>query len=290
MADNMVSVIIPTYNRKDTLKRSIDSVLNQTYGNIEVIIVDDCSTDGSFEYIADVYEEVQNITYIMNDKNIGPGAARNVGVMHAKGEYVAFHDSDDVWMPDKLEKQMKLMKQTDDNVGFVYSSFCGEAQDGSIGVWPPENWENSKKEGDIFSWLLLQPMVGAITIVMKKEIFLTVGGFNEELRALEDYEFSLRVAQRYNILFIEEALARVYNSADSVGKSALNSMYAQCYIAKKYLKEYEKYGLKKEKYLRMLDEAKKYGIVGEFLKAILYNMQDEDYIQYVKETLEKGEN
>ena len=111
MVKELVSVIIPTYNRKHTIRRSIDSVLAQTYRAFEIIIIDDCSTDGTMEYVHELYGDITdvNIIYVKNDNNIGPGASRNIGVSYASGEYIAFHDSDDEWLPHKLEKQMEAM-------------------------------------------------------------------------------------------------------------------------------------------------------------------------------------
>ena len=85
-----VSVIIPTYNRKDTLKRAIDSVLNQTFQDLEIIIVDDCSTDGSLEYITELYGEVEHLIYVRNQKNMGPSASRNIGAAYANGKYIGY--------------------------------------------------------------------------------------------------------------------------------------------------------------------------------------------------------
>lgn len=107
--NELISVILPTYNRKNTIKRAIDSVLNQTYKNIELIIVDDASSDGTLEFVSRQYGEDERITYIINEENLGPSGARNVGVANAKGSWIAFQDSDDEWHMDKLEKQVSLI-------------------------------------------------------------------------------------------------------------------------------------------------------------------------------------
>lgn len=280
-----VSVVIPAYNRKNTLKRAIDSVLNQTFQDLEIVIVDDCSTDGSFEYIAELYGEVEHLIYVRNDSNMGPSASRNIGASYANGKYIAFHDSDDEWMPTKLEKQMEAIRSADDDVGLVYSGFTSICEDGRELYWPPREWGNEQKEGDVFSTLLISPLVGVITLLMKKDLFLALGGFNEELKALEDYEFTLRVAYSHKFLFIDEGLAVAYESSESVGKGSDNHIITQCYIMNQYKNELEKYGLKRDKFFKVLNEAQIHNRVRSYLKNIVYNMCDEDYMQYVKTAL-----
>lgn len=116
----LVSVIIPTYNRIHTLPTSIDSVLKQTYENLELIIMDDASEDGTEEYVQGIGDS--RIRYRKSDINMGPSAARNLGAELAAGDYLAFQDSDDEWMPDKLEKQMELML-SDEELSLVYCEF-----------------------------------------------------------------------------------------------------------------------------------------------------------------------
>lgn len=282
MKKTEVSVVIPTYNRKNTLKRAIDSVLNQTFQNFEIIIVDDCSTDGSFEYIAEQYGELDNLIYVRNENNIGPSASRNVGVSYAGGTYIAFHDSDDEWMPTKLEKQIEAIKGADERTGLVYSGFKTVCEDGRELYWPPEEWGKELKSGNVFRTLLTTPLVGVITLLIKRELFLELGGFKEELKALEDYEFTLRVAYAHKFLFIDETLAVAYESNDSVGKGSDNHIITQCYIMNRYKNELEQYGLKKEKFFKVLSEAQIHNRVRSYLKNIMYHMCDEDYLQYVK--------
>jgi GT2 family glycosyltransferase len=141
--------------------------------------------------------------------------------------------------------------------------------------------------GDVFPVLLIQPLVGVITLLMKRELFLELGGFNEELKALEDYEFTLRVAYAHKILFVDEILAIAYETANSVGKSSDNHILTQCYIIHKYQKELEQYGLKKEKFFKVLYEAKIHNRVREFLKYVVYNFQDAEYQEYVKVALKQ---
>ena len=113
----LVSVVIPVYNREDTIQRAVDSVLNQTYSNIEVLVVDDGSKDNSLEMLKK-YHNDNRVKIFCQEFNQGANAARNRGIREAKGEYIAFHDSDDEWLPDKLEKQIKRMEYGDFHVSF----------------------------------------------------------------------------------------------------------------------------------------------------------------------------
>lgn len=115
-----VSVILPTYNRAHLLERAIQSVLDQTYPDFEIIVVDDASIDNTVNIIKGIINE--RIRYIRHEKNKGAAAARNTGIKLAKGKYIAFQDSDDEWLRDKLEKQIKIFETVSPEVGVVYTS------------------------------------------------------------------------------------------------------------------------------------------------------------------------
>ena len=116
--NGLISVIIPTYNRRNVIMKSVESVLGQTYKNLELIIVDDASTDETYQLFENIYDK--RLKYLRYEKNQGACYARNYGVDHAVGEYIAFQDSDDIWHPTKLEEEMHLL--IDDNSDIV---FCG---------------------------------------------------------------------------------------------------------------------------------------------------------------------
>lgn len=210
----VVSVIIPTYNRINTLPASVESVLNQTYGSLEVIIVDDGSDDGTEEYVRGFTDS--RVRYIKNIENEGPSAARNLGVSLAEGEYVAFQDSDDRWLPEKLEKQMRLLLDPENDFGMVYCEITRYHCDRERGVVPSRNISFDYKQGLIFKTLLLLPLISTQTIVAGRQDFINAGGFNEDLNTFEDYEFTLRFSQSHEIGFVGEPLVKAYDSADSV--------------------------------------------------------------------------
>lgn len=117
---NMVSIIIPIYNAKKWIKDTIENILNQTYDNFELILVDDCSKDGTRKILKQ-YENKNNIKIIYLAKNRGPGIARNIGLKSARGRYICFQDADDLWDKDKLKKQLAFMKKK--GCAFSYTGF-----------------------------------------------------------------------------------------------------------------------------------------------------------------------
>lgn len=149
----LVSVIIPTYNRAHTLPASIDSVLCQTYDNLEVIVVDDGSTDGTEIFVRGLADS--RVRYIKNSGNHGPAAARNLGVRRAEGEYVAFQDSDDEWRPDKLEKQMPLLLEPLEKTDLVYCEYTRYHGENRRETVPSKVLPAESKQGNILPKLLL---------------------------------------------------------------------------------------------------------------------------------------
>ncbi len=248
----LVSVIIPTYNRIQTLPASIESVLNQTYGNLEVIIMDDASEDGTEEYVKGM--EDNRIRYRKSGINMGPAAARNLGAELATGEYLAFQDSDDEWLPDKLEKQMELMLK-DEELSLVYCEF-GMYQGEELRIRIPfREIPYDQKCGDLFSYLLLYPLISTQTMVVKREAFLEEQGFNETLKAYEDFEFTLRFSRRNRIGFVEETLVRVNSSPDSVNKRFAERSHAQFFMAREMLEPLRERDLLWQKLEIILQEA-----------------------------------
>lgn len=237
----LVSVIIPTYNRVKTLPAAIESVLGQTYGNVEVIVVDDGSDDGTEEYVNALTDH--RIKYIRNAVNRGPAAARNLGVRQAQGKYVAFQDSDDEWHTDKLEKQMPLLLDTVRGYDLVYCEFTRYYGEERHDLIPSKNIPLSCKQGKMLAVLLLQPMISTQTIVVKRDVFLQVGGFDEHLKTFEDYEFTLRFSRDHHIGFVEESLVKVNDSPDSVDKRFADRIRTQAYVVREMIEPLREYGI-----------------------------------------------
>lgn len=231
--NDLVSVILPTYNRAHTLLRAANSVLNQTYKNFELIIIDDCSTDNTEEVVKNIHDE--RIVYIRQFSNKGAAAARNTGIKIAKGDYVAFQDSDDEWLPEKLEKQMNVFKSVSLEVGVVYTGFWRIEKGKKIYI--PAT-KTTKKEVDIHNKLLKGNFITTQVAVVKKECFKKLGGFDERLPRLQDWELWIRISEHYGFYFIDEALAIVYLQKESISMSIDALKIALDLIEEKYFNEF----------------------------------------------------
>ncbi len=208
-----VSVIIPTYNRAHVLKRAIQSVLDQTYPDFELIIVDDGSEDNTEETVKAFRD--QRIIYIRHDRNRGGSAARNTAIKSARGKYIAFQDSDDEWVPEKLEKQMKVFRDSSPEVGVVYSGFFKWEK--TQKVYIPSPWV-IQREDSIHGELLKGNFVGAPSAVVRKECFQKMGGFDEEIPVLEDWELWIRISKYYQFRYVNEPLLVSYYSEGGVNE------------------------------------------------------------------------
>ena len=213
---DLISVIIPTYNRSYCIERSIRSVLNQSYKNLELIVVDDCSTDDTERVVHSI--EDARLRYTKLKKNSGPSAARNAGIKLAQGSYIAFHDSDDVWHLDKLEKQMNCFAvNPDSTMVFCKFKILGE----NPKIIPEDNFfDTTLCEHGMLDILLRSPKIGAPTILIKKSNLKTDVFFDESLHTLEDWELSLKIAANGKISFVNEVLVDVYQSENGVNNSS----------------------------------------------------------------------
>ena len=198
-----VSVIITTYNRADMLPRAVDSVLAQTFTDYEIIIVDDCSTDHTRDVIAKFDDpRVRSLRHEVNKRQ---AAAINTGIADARGEYIAFLDDDDEWLPAKLERQTALLDSSPPNVGLVYGWL--DEVNGSTGRVTP-SYRNTI-EGDVFDNLLaLEIPSPTSTLLVRASVARDVNGFDERLRRHIDNDFICRISQRYHLAALPEVVAR----------------------------------------------------------------------------------
>lgn len=254
-----VSVVMPCYNNAPYVRQAVDSILQQDYPNIELIVVDDGSNDNSLEVLASYGERIK----VVSQPNQGPAAARNNGIRHATGDYIAFLDSDDLWLQGKLSAQLEFLKINPDFI----ACFC------SWSVWDgnsipefnlPTAEQRLELQQDKSGWLYLplldDSVIHTISVVIKKQIVDKVGFFNEEFRAGEDHDYWLRLsrvgkiaklkttyalyranpqsttnkvhAKNFSLLVLQEAVAK-YGLCDPDGKCLPEALYQQ-YIAERH--------------------------------------------------------
>lgn len=263
-----ISIILPTYNRVHCIARAINSVLEQTWQDYEIIIVDDCSTDGTKEYVQSLQN--QRIKYILLSQNVGVGAARNIGIKEAVGEYIAFQDSDTIWVSDKLEKQVMYLDSLDNSTAMVYSPYKRIYHDYSI-IYPGLDVPMEEKNGCILKHLLEHPLVDAPTMLIRKCVLSELGGFDPCMKALEDYELSIRIAQKYQICILDEVLLFSYNEEDSISNDSGRYIQNSFYILKKHRKLFEQY----DRVMSYLNDLSKYSVCYQQLELYVKCLQDQ---------------
>jgi len=228
-----VSVIIPTYNRAHLIGRAIESVLSQTYDCFEIIIVDDASVDGTERVIRNYTDK--RIRYIRSDKNMGPAGARNVGIESARGKYIAFLDSDDEWLPEKLKKQIRILETTSSKVGVVYSGTWRIMGDKKFFIpWP----KTIRKEGNIhYDFLCGKYLVPTPAAIVKKACFSKVGTFDNNLPAIAEWDLWIRISKYYHFKYINEPHVISYYTRNSISTDLLKKNRATIKILKKHFIE-----------------------------------------------------
>lgn len=192
-----VSVVIPSYNRLNCLKRAIESVRNQTFTPCEIIVVDDGSTDGTGEWLATTGKP----DIVITQDNHGVSHARNRAIEKASGKWIALLDSDDYWYPSKLQRQVEALKQNQ----HMRLCHCDEHWYRN-GARVNQKFKHRKSGGYIFNQCLPLCAISPSATIMQKKLFQEVGLFDESLPACEDYDLWLRITCREAVLFIDEPL------------------------------------------------------------------------------------
>jgi glycosyltransferase involved in cell wall biosynthesis len=200
-----ISVILPTYNSARTIGESIDSVLKQTYPDFELIVVDDGSTDNTKKIVYGYTD--RRIIYIYQS-NQERSAARNKGIAHARGKYIAFIDSDDIWIDDKLAKQFPVL-EADKELGLVYSDLYHFDDETGENLFVFSNIIKLYRGKIKLHLLLKNCFIQSPTPLVRREVINVVGPFDPSLVFGEDWDLWLRIAAKYPIDYIDEPLARV---------------------------------------------------------------------------------
>jgi len=227
MINKKVSIIIPTYKRADKIHRAINSALEQTYENIEVIVVDDNDLDNyklELENKMKVYEDNPKVKFIQHNENKNGAFARNTGFEHSEGDYICFLDDDDFYLKNRVKKSVEALENNPDYFG-VYTSVLTIMNNGLLRIFPAE------KSGDLSKELLLNNLLigTGSNIFLKREAYETLKGFDTTFIRHQDIEFMLRFFDHYKLLALNEIL---------IVKDNYNPINIPNYLSYKKVKEY----------------------------------------------------
>lgn len=261
----LVSVVIPTFNRADILAKAVDSARQQTYQNLEIIVVSDGSTDQTDQVVQQLQQEDRRIRYLSYSPGKGGNFARNHGARHAKGEIIAFLDDDDTWHEQKIDKQLSTLGK-DEKVGLVYT--------GALAIYEEENTSYTitpKYRGDLSREIFKANLIGITsTVLLRKRVFEEAGFFDEMLPARQDYDMWIRVCQLCLVDYVQEALVDYYNRKGQGQVSRNFDRYKKAteMIIRKYSHLFDGEGEKKNFEFSMYMMAAKHAMrVGETVNA-----------------------
>ena len=278
----LVSVIIPVYNRADILSRAISSVVKQTYENFELIIVDDCSTDNT-EAVVRAFKD-NRIIYIRHPQNKGAAAARNTGMSKAQGELLAFLDSDDEFLPEKLEKQVEVFKELPEDTGLILTNMRVLGKHKRFFVSEQITSGYLLSSSSFPASIFLPPS----TWMLRKNCIVQVGQFDEMIFGIEDADYFTRILQKFRVYFLNQALSikhisvraqkRQFSSKYFCGKEHfLKKHFESIRRDRKYLSRFY-YGIGKD--FLSWDDAKKARYY--FLKAFAAYPKFSHLFKYIK--------
>ncbi|MDX5436604.1 MAG: glycosyltransferase [Pontibacter sp.] len=202
----LVSVICLCYNHARFLAEALDSVLHQTYPNLEVIVVDDSSTDNSVEIIHTFLEKHPQIRFISTGKNMGNCAAFNLGLEASKGEYLIDFATDDVLLPERVAQQVTAFQKLDKNYGVVYSDADYISESGKHLYFHSQKYKPAP-DGDVFAEVLRRYFVCPPTMMVRREVFQELGGYDATL-AYEDFDFWVRSARKFHYYYLPEVTTK----------------------------------------------------------------------------------
>lgn len=239
----LISAIITTHNRLELLKRAVNSVFAQTYSNIELIIVNDGSDDGTEDWCLSLGKSIKYVKINAKDSR-GGNYARNLGIKEASGEYIAFLDDDDYWIGDKIKKQLDVALKN--NCGVVYGGRILEVVS-KKGIKYKKSLPLAEFKGNLKKKILLRTCTTTTTLFVKRSLLFEIGLFDEMLKFWQEYELSIRLAQKSDFLFVNDPVAYYRINADDPLRLT-NKFYgwldAVKYIRKKHSLLYQNLRLK----------------------------------------------
>jgi len=232
-----VSAVIPVYNNGPYVASALQSVLAQTRPPEEVIVVDDGSTDDTAAVLARYHDQIRYVYQV----NRGEPSARNRGIREANGDYIAFLDGDDLWLPHKLERQMRYFEEFP-SCALVYADMSTFDEYGIIDISVKSRPKMTLPTGRIFLHLLRRPLFGSGTVIFRKNCVETVGAFDESLLVGSDYEMWLRIARHFEVGAIDEPLLQYRHhptmSTRGIGRQLHNGLPWEVAVVTKILQRY----------------------------------------------------
>ena len=228
----LISVVIPVYNRAETIAYCLDSVCNQTFRPHEVIVVDDCSTDATVKIVNDYGRIHPLVRCVVLGKNSGAQAARNCGIREAQGEWIAFQDSDDKWLPEKLEKQVAAVKAADLNPMTVVhtDAFLFDPNTGAH-----ELWSLPGLDGEVFTELLRSPGPFFPSILTSKIALERIGLLDENVPSYQEWDTVIRLAKESRFIHLREPSFVYYlHSGETISKSKMKTIEGYQYVIDKH--------------------------------------------------------
>lgn len=236
MIKDLISIILPTYNRFEYLKKAINSILIQSYQNFEILVIDDCSSDKTEKSINSFSDK--RIRYLKNRINLGHSKSRNIGIRNALGEYIAFIDDDIEWFPEKLSIQIEILKNSHNDVGGVFTSYYK--------IWDKKRRLLPENGGVIpgltfFDSLLYENFIDTPALLIKKQCIEKCGVFDENMKCFVDWDLSIRIAKEFKLEFIKKPQ---YLSNDLPGSVTRQSSRIRAhnleYVLNKFYKDISK--------------------------------------------------
>ena len=213
----LVSVIIPAYNAEKFIQYTLESLLDQTYQNLEIIVVNDGSQDNTSKIVRSFSQKDSRII-LLEQSNKGVAAARNLGIQQSKGEYIAPIDADDIWFTEKITKQINCLNQADKLVGLVYSWSLGIDEKGNK---LEEDYTSSNIEGDVYLNLIAYNFIGNASVpLIRRSCLEKVGGYDANFPGCEDWELYLRIAESYQFLVVPEFLIGYRQLSESMSSNS----------------------------------------------------------------------
>lgn len=252
---DLVSVIIPTYNRAEHIRAAVVSVLAQDYEEMEILVIDDASTDDTETVIRSIHDS--RLQYVRKEVNSGAAAARNQGLSMAGGKYIAFQDSDDLWVPGKLKRQLARMQ---DGYGMVFAINERTHRDGSKEMVPHTGLQRENLQGQIYPHLLAESFMSTPSMLVDAAVIREVGGFDENMMNYEDYDLALRIAKCVRVGFVDDVLVQSRILPDSIDMDMSSGILSSAYLLKKYETDLRAYGLYERKYQVVMEAAAVYGM------------------------------